>query len=631
MTRQDEATVGRPPIDGIGVVAFGDFTLDAARALLKRGKDEVRLRSQSFDVLLYLVTHRGRVVPKEELLNAIWGSVRVTDDSVVQCIKEIRAAMGDVAQQIIKTVPRRGYLFDAPVDEVRPTAQSSGGASGATRVEGAPRNRRVTIWTTALVAALVAVGLILWRTASSPAPTGDQAIAVLPFEWLDSTPAEDYLGRGMADALINRLSGLRGLSVQPTSAVLHLRPGQSVQNAAQTLGVEYVIEGHLQRVQQRLHVSAQLVAAKDGRVLWSDRYAVEGDDVFKAQAVIAEHVALALTTGLSKRDLEQLRRRDTSDHEAYVAYLTGLHFLSKRNEIALRNAITQFEQAVGRDPSFARAYSGLADAYDLLGAYGGIDPRQAFRSATDAAEKALKLDPELAEAMTALAFAEAHAKHDWKRAEQLYRNALRRAPQYATAHQWLALCLVANGRFAEAIEEARRGLRADPLSLIIHTDLGRHFYYARRFDEAVEQLKRTTELDPNFARAHQELGRAYKQTGRYALAIQEIDRAVELSGRSASSVAELAHAYALAGRGADALDLLNELQSREASGTYVSAYHYAVIFTVLGDKERAIASLEKAYEERFNWIVFANIEPEFDTLRADPRFKLLIARLGVAG
>lgn len=637
MTKQSEVTMTRPGEDRAvhppdvqaGIVAFGDFKLDATRASLKRGTEEVHLRSQSFDVLRFLVAHRGRVVAKEELLNAIWGSVRVTDDSVVQCIMEIRAALGDSAQQVIKTVPRRGYLFDASVEEERPVTPGIRSATEGSRINGESRGRRAVLWATAAVFAVLVAGVIVWRATGNPAPAVDRAIAVLPFAWLESAPADDYLGRGMADALINRFSRIRGLNVRPTSAVMRVPPETRAQDAARSLGVEYVIEGHLQRTQQRLHVSVQLVAAKDGRVVWSDSYEVEEGDVFKAQAAIAEQAALALTTHLSQRDLEQLRRPDTLDHEAYVAYLTGQHYLSKRSKVGLQNAVAQFERAVSRDPSFARAYAGLADAYDLIGAYGSVEPRKAFRAAMDAAATALKLDPDSAEAMTALAFANAHANHDWKGAEKLYRDALNRAPHYATAHQWLALCLVANGRFAEAIEEARRGLLADPLSLIIHTDLGRHFYYARRFDEAVEQLKHAIELDTNFVRAHQELGRAYKQKGLYAQAIQEIGRAVQLSDRSASAVAELAHAHALAGERAVALALLSELQSRESAGSYVSAYHYAVILAGLGDRERAIDALEKAYEERFNWIVFANVEPEFDTLRAHPRFKALIGRLGV--
>jgi DNA-binding winged helix-turn-helix (wHTH) protein/TolB-like protein/Flp pilus assembly protein TadD len=634
MTERDEHAVGTTVDAGVPLVTFGEFTLDIARASLLRGGHEIRLRRQAFDVLRYLVAHRGRVVGKDEILSAIWRNVHVTDDSLVQCVKEIRAALGDSAQQIIKTVPRRGYLFDLRAEEAVPSSAIGARAGSGSHPERAPRiGPAGLLGIAATVALLVVVSLLAWRAASQreSSVSAGHTIAVLPFRWLGSPPDEDYLGRGMANELINRLSGVRDLSVRPTSAVLQLPPDATAKDAAQVLGVEYVIEGHLQRALHRLSVSAQLVAPLDNRVLWAGQYEVDERDAFKAQVAIAERAALAITTQLPERDLRLLRRRDTSDYEAYVAYLTGQHYLSKRNEVALRQAIVQFERAVSRDPGFARAYAGLANAYDLMGAYGSTDPREAFRAATNAAATALKIDPESAEAMTALAFADAHARHDWKRAEASYRTALRLAPQYATAHQWLALCLAANGRMIEAIDEARSGLMVDPLSLIIHTDLGRHFYYARRFDDAIGQLKRTIELDPNFVRAHQELGRAYKQKGEYALAIKEIARAVDLSGRSASAVAELSNALAQAGDRSAALALLDELQSRAAGGAFISNYHLAVIFAALGDTEQAITSIEKAYDERFNWVVFANVEPEFDALRANPRFKALIARLGVGG
>jgi serine/threonine-protein kinase len=603
------------------LLSFEGFTLDLARRQLQRGSAGVRLRPQTFDVLAVLAQAPNRVVSKESLFASVWGSIRVTDDSLVQCIHELRTALGDPGPRLIRTVPRRGYMLAADVL----CRERNGGDGGRAR-------RRWIAATVATAIAVATLGAVAWRALHPPASGSPQALAVLPFRSL-GTPAEEdkILGLGIADALILKLSSVTRLVVRPTSAVLFVGPGDDARASGRRLGVDYVIEGHLQRAGDALRVTAQLLTVENGAALWSDRFEVEASDMFRVQDAIAERAAASLLRSLSRDERKLLARRDTSVAEARLAYVRGRYLWSRRTESALEASLVQFQRALDLDPRYALAASGLADAYNLLGAYGSRVPRVSFERAMTAARAALDIDETMAEAHASLAFAIAHHDHDWKRAEREYQRAIELAPGYATALQWLALCYAAQGRFEDAIATSRHATEADPLSPIVATDLGRHLYYARRYSAAIEQLRAAIDLDPTFARAHQELGRAYRQSGRPELAVAELSRAVALSERASSALAELASARAAVGdvRGAGAL--ADELERRARGGRYVSRYHFAVIAAALGEVDRAVTDLRAAYDDRFNWVVFVAVEPQFDALRSAPAFHDLVAQLRVAG
>ena len=402
-----------------------------------------------------------------------------------------------------------------------------------------------------------------WRALHVPAPERPGSLAVLPFRPLAATAEDDaILGLGIADALILKLSAVTRLVVRPTSAVVRIAPGDEARASGRRLGVDYVIEGHLQRSGQALRVTAQLLSVETGAALWSDRFEVEASDVFRVQDAIAERAAASLLRSLSRDERKLLARRDTAIPEARLAYVRGRYLWSRRTESALEASVVQFQRALDLDPRYALAASGLADAYNLLGAYGSRVPRASFERAMAAARSALDIDETVAEAHASLAFAIAHHDHDWERAEREYRRALELAPGYATALQWLALCFAAQGRFDDAIATSRRAAEADPLSPIIATDVGRHLYYARRYPAAIEQLRAAVELDPTFARAHQELGRAYRQYGLADLAVAELTRAVALSDRASAPLAELASARAAVGDARGARAIADELERR---------------------------------------------------------------------
>ena len=605
---------------------FGPFVLDVARGELRRGDEPVQLRPKTFEVLHHLAQNPGRLIGKEEFFRIVWRDVIVTEDSLVQCITELRQALGDTGRTLIKTVPRRGYLFNLQSPDSVPPPE--GAPWGALGVALSSRHRWVAA-AAVLLAAAIAFTITRKPEPSHPAPV--RSLAVLPFSTL-GTPGtvDESFGLGMADAVIIRLSGLRQIAVRPTSAVIpYAAQPVSPIRAGRDLDTDLVLEGHLQRARDRVRVTAQLIDVRAGSTLWTGTFDERFTDIFALQDALATKVVASISMSLSQQEMRQLIRRDTSNQDAYEAYLKGRYFWGKRTEKALEQSISYFEQAIAMDPRYALAYAGLADAFNLVGAYGSVAPREAFVRAKEAALQALEIDGTLAAAHASLAFAKAHADHDWAQAETEYRKAIALDPGYATGHQWYALSLVALGRFDDAIGEAREGLRADPLSLIINTDMGRHFYYARRYDESIAQLRRTIDLDSSFMRAHFELGRAYGMKGQHDLAIAELQRAAALSKRSAAALAALGAAYARAGQGAEARRILRELEDR-AKQAYVSAYHFAVIHAGLGEISAALSFLVKSYDERFNWVVFANVEPEFDGLRADPRFADLVKRLRVS-
>jgi DNA-binding winged helix-turn-helix (wHTH) protein/tetratricopeptide (TPR) repeat protein len=584
--KRDSAPPVRMASGAAALYRFGEFTLDAGRAQLNRGDSTVALRPKTFDVLACLVRNAGRTVGREELMQAVWRDVIVSDDSLVQCIVELRSALGAQGRGLIRTIHRRGYLFDAAVTE-----------------------------------------------AGGPAVPGSKAksLAVLPFQLLTAAGDEDRtLALGMADALILRLSGTGRIVVRPTSAIMRYATTPVAALAAgRELEVDWVLEGRIQRAGNRLRITAQLINPANGQTLWTDKFDEEMTNIFSVQDSIAEKAAASLVTALGMRERQGLSRRDTTSFEAYEAYLKGRFFWAKRTESDLKASIDYFGHAIRIDPGYALAHAGTANSYNVLGAYGLILARDAFKAAKEAALRALELDNRLAEAHASLAFARAHHDHDWTGAEQGYREAIELDPHYATAHQWLALAYFARGRFEAGLGESRAALSADPLSLIVNTTLGNYFYYSRQFEQAIVQLRKTMRLDPGFVRAHYELGRTYIALDRYDLAIAELERAASLSDRSAAMLAALGRAYALAGSTPEALRILDELADL-AQQRYVSAFHFAVLHVGLGNPDIALGCLERAYEERFNWLVFINVDQTFDPVRSEARFARLVRRLGVS-
>jgi Tol biopolymer transport system component/tetratricopeptide (TPR) repeat protein len=466
----------------------------------------------------------------------------------------------------------------------------------------------------------------------SAEPTaGDKTFAVLPFRTLSALTADEtdgeYLGLGLADALITRLSKIQRIAVRPTSSVArYSNPTFDPFTAGYELGVNFVLDGRIQRVAERIRVTVQLLNVRDGAAVWAEQFDENFTDVLTLQDIISAEVAEALVPQLTSDERLQLAKRGTDSAEAFEAYLRGRYYWNTFTEEGFARAITQFYRAVALDPSYAAAHTGIADYYNWLGIYGVLPPAECFAAAKEAALKAIELDSTLAEAYTALGFATACYDFDWATAEAHYRRAIELNPNYATARQWYCFHLLMIGHFNEAIAEIRQALEIDPLSSSFRQALGWSYYQARRYDESIIEHRKLIAMDSGFALGRFSFTWPLLQKGMREQAIAEARKAVELSGGSPFMLAGLGSAYARAGKKDKAHAVLRELNELSAK-RYVSPYHVAIIHCNLGDTEQALALLEQTYVNRDAWLIWLSVEPQLDPLRADPRFVDLLQRV----
>jgi adenylate cyclase len=463
---------------------------------------------------------------------------------------------------------------------------------------------------------------------TSTAEHDARRIAVLPFANVSPDRADDYFSDGMSDELISVLSKIKGLRVVARTSAMRFK-GEKV--TAGRIGLELkvgsLIEGSVRKSKNRVRISVQLVNTQSEEQLWAETYDRDLQDVFSVQTDIARQVAGALEIRLGVRETSALRQQQTQNPEAYSFYLKGRSHWNSRAENEVNRAIKYFEEAIGRDAQYALAYVGLADCHSVLGFYGYRRPSVVFPRAKELAEKALSLDDSLAEAHASLGSPLMQYYFDWKRAASELDRALELNPSYATAHMWRATHHTALGRFNDALAEVRRAIELDPLSMIILTDMGKDLYLARRYDEAIDQYKKSLQVDANFAIAHKGLAEVYVQKGMNDEAVAEIEKAIKLSGRSIFILDDLGYIYARAGKRDEAMKMLEDLD-RIAADEYVPAYCRVVFYAALGDKEKALNWLEKAYEER-SFLVYLKVDPAFDALREEQRFATIQEKMGL--
>ena len=454
------------------------------------------------------------------------------------------------------------------------------------------------------------------------------SLAILPLMNTSKDPEREYLSDGITESIINTLSQIPELRVMARSTVFRYK-GREVDplEVGRALNVSAILTGQVLQWGQSLIIKAELVDVADGSQLWGEQYDRKPGDILAIQREISREITAKLRLKLSGEQKQRLEKRHTENINAYQFYLKGRYFWNKRTEQGLKKGIEFFNQAIEEDPLYALAYVGLADSYNMLAAYNLSQPRAVLSRAKAAAESALEIDNLLAEAHTSLARVRADYDWDWPAAEQEFKRALELNPNYATAHHWYALHLMAMGHFEEATAEINRAQQIDPLSLSINASIGLPFYWSRRNDEAIEQFRRTLELDQSFALAHVLLGQAYAQKGMFDQAIAELIKARELDDTTRAR-AILGYTLAVAGRKDEAVRILGELQEL-ASQKYVSAYFRVLIHTALGERDQALEWLEKAYEERSEWLVWLKVDPKLDSLRSDPRFTSLVQRVGL--
>lgn len=569
---------------------FGPFRIEPARRLLLRDGAPLPLMPKAFDALLLLVERHGRLLEKDELMKSLWPDVIVEENNLNQKISLLRRTLGENRDEhkYIVTIPGHGYSFVAEVREVS--------------VE--PQNR------------------------GSDTQRAIRTIAVLPFRPPGVDGSDEYLGLGMADALITRLGKIRQLSVRHINTVLsYTKAERDSVHTGRELGVDLILDGSIQKAAGRIRVTVRLLSVSDGSMLWSEKFDEHLTNIFAVEDSISEQVARALMLKLTTTEKKHLTTRHTENAEAYQLYLKSRYFWNKRTAEGLKKSIEYCQQAVASDPDFALAYAGLADGYNLLNYYGGTDPRESYPKAKGAVEQALILDDTLAEAHAALGRIKMCFDWDWPAAEREFRRAIDLNPNYPSAHQWYADYLFAIEHTHEALAEMALAQQLDPVSLMISADLAWAYYYAGQYDEVISQCQKVLEMDSQFIPALWFTGWAYEQQGRHELAINALLKAVDLSGRSTKMLSELGYAFAIAGRRDEAERALNELM-RQAGERFVSPYEIALIHVGLGDMNQSFAWLERAFERRSWELIFLRIEPKLKPLTSDDRFMDLVRRIG---
>jgi DNA-binding winged helix-turn-helix (wHTH) protein/TolB-like protein/tetratricopeptide (TPR) repeat protein len=662
---------------------FGEFRLYPTENLLLRGETAVALAPKAFDILVYLVQNSGRLVKRETLMEAIWPDSFVEETNLTVNISLLRKTLDltPEGQPYIETVPRKGYRFNAEVTECEeadeskyrksnesvmpPFAGGTGTAAAAapqreiqaatspavspmaiapTSAAGPPPGSapplagagwktsatRVVFITVAMV--VIAVGLFyLWshsKARSATVSASERSIAILPFRPLNSAPEDDYLGLGMTDALITRLSTLHKIIVRPVGAVRKYATADDPVAAGRQLAVQSVLEGSVQRSADGTRVTVRLWRVPDGELMWGDTFEEKSSDMFLVEDSISQKVADKLTINLTGDEQKQFLRPFTENSEAYQLYMKGRFFSSKRTVDGVKKSIELFQQAIQADPKYALAYTGLADSYTLASSYGYsiLPPKEAMPQAEAAAAKALAIDDSLAEAHASLGYIKFTYDWDWAGAEREFKRSIALNPLYDTAHHWYSHELIALGRSDEGIAEAKKAQELSPSDTVMNEHMGWTYLMVRDYDRAIQSARKAIEMDADFLLAHRVLGMAYQYKGQNDQAIAEFERGVELTHGDPVAKAFLARSYAAAGKNEQAAQILNELL-RLSSKQYVPPTEIADTFAALGRKDEAFQWLNKAYDERAAALVYLKVAQVYDPLRSDPRFQELLTRL----
>ncbi len=478
-----------------------------------------------------------------------------------------------------------------------------------------------------VVIASAIAGLFAYRHARDTEVAID-SIAVLPFENQSGDPDSDYLADGLTDSIIYRLSQLPHLKVSPRSSVFHHKgKGEDPITIGNELRVNAVLSGRITRHGDQITISTELTDVRYNKQLWGEQYDRKLSELLATQREIAREITEKLKVKISGEEQGLANKHYTENNDAYQSYLKGRFYWNKRTRDGYSKAIEQFKEAIDKDPSFALAYAGLADCYNILSSYGLSSPNESFPLGKAAATKALELDPNLAEAHTSMAYIKYQYEWDWAGAEREFKRAIELNPNYPTAHHWYGLALTNMGRLDEAFAELKRAQELDPLSVVIMASTGWALYHVKRYDEAIAEFQKALDMDENFVRALWGIAEPYELKQDFQKSIASLEKAHQLDN-SPSVFALLAASYARANRKAEAQTILNEL-NQQMKLRYVDAYYVAEVYTALGEKEQALRSLEAAYREHSSLVIWLKFEPKFDDLRSDPRYIDLLHHVGL--
>lgn len=613
---------------------FGPYRLDPSQQSLREGNRSVSLTPKAFQTLLVLVENSGHVVEKEELLQRVWPDTFVEEATLAQNVFTLRKQLRDDRAEAlyIETVPKRGYRFVAPV-QVSGVATANSPASGAAEESARAGSRMLymstVFWVSVAGLLLVIGGWFIWEHFHRSLGARRPMIAVLPVENLTGDPNREYLSDGLTEELIAQLGALdpeRLGVIARTSSMTYKGGNEGVTQIGKELGIDYLLEGSVRGSGNSLRITMQLIRVGDQTHMWAESYNRDVDDLLKMQTEIAEAVASSIQLQLAEATHLRLAKATPVNAEAYQAYLKGRFYWNTRTREGLLTSIDYYNQGLQLDPVNARAYAGLADSYNMLAFYGFSTDLETKRKATVAAEKALELDNNLAEAHAALAYSNTFWWWEWEQAERGFLRAIELDKNYMPAHHWYALYLAIMGRQGESVEEIQRAKELDPLSPTVRAAAGLVAYLARRYDQSMSECNSALEFSSNSMSAHYVRGLTYEATGQPMQAATEFQTAFELSGGQAWDYeAALGHSYALVGRREQAQSILGTLGDRTKHGRGMF-YDQALVLVALGSKEQAIALLQQAEKGNDPGLIWLGVDPRMDDVRPDPWVKSFLQK-----
>lgn len=606
---------------------FGEFVLDESRCALFRGNTEIALRKQALDMLLLLVRHQGELLDKDLLMREIWGGTVVTENSITQCLKDIRQAIGDEDLTLIRTVPRRGYIFQMPVSTEDANDQN---AEPATHSASKLKTRVITT--------VLAFALLAWfahetffprqavesnserlavNDSTQALPTETPSVAVLPFTDMSPDPGQEYFSDGLTEELISLLAQVRGLSViSRTSAFSFKNRAMQIPTIAAQLGAEYIVEGSVRMSGDSVRITAQLIDGETDLHVWSQTYERPLEEIFAIQ----EEIATSVVAELQVKVLGNFLSQRPIAPEAYTLYLRARHFQRVGAEPDLLKALEAYQQVLAIEPGYAPAWVGISYIHTLRARAGTIPIDEGARQARTAIDKALSLDPELASAWASLAYLERTFSWDWDAADAAIDKALNLAPGNAEVLGTAASLASTLGRNQESIRLFEKAAALDPLDLASLRALGRRYLKARELDKAKATFGRILELNSEHTRAHLDLGLAYVMSGDPERGLLEMDRSVPGPTKDHYRTIAL---WAL-GRESEAQELLNQLvKTNDPANTFA----LACVFAWQGNNDQAIQWLQSAYDQRSPNLVFILGMSCFENIYDDPRFPEFLEKL----
>ena len=645
------------------VYEFGEWHLDPTERLLSRNGEPVAVGPKVFDTLLLLVERAGRLVTKDEFMGKVWQDAFVEDGTLAQNILQLRKALG--SSEVIETVSKKGYRFLVPVRVVEtPSVREHAGQSHSVQSHAVQsedeessstlaaatssgvvqsnsddkrlRDRRLWkaapwIWVTGSAVAIMAMAAgffyIHARSARASAAPSFHSIAVLPLDNLSGDPNQEYFADGMTDELITDLAQIHSLRVISRTSVMQFKHTQkSLPDIATELNVDAVVEGSVLRTGNSVRITAQLLDARQDRHLWAASYEREIANVLELQGQVAKSIADQINIKLTPAEGETLTARRPTNPEAYDALLTGKYLFNRRNASDTEKAIGYLRRSVEIDPNSAEGWAALASCYTSLGSDLGVaKPNEVLPQAQAAISKALKLDPNLAEAHTTLAWMKLWYEWDWAGAEHEFHRSLELNPNDSAAHREYSHYLQLRKRFDEAVEENKRAIDLAPLDILPSIHLAWLYGDARDGAKAIEQSKHVLEMDPSFTGAYLMLARGYELEGKWPEAMKALENAKGLYPHA--YITGVAYLYAASGNRLQAKTALAKLTDYSRDN-YVSPLDFAACYAALGDRDKAFKYLDDAYRQHSTLMITLEVNSGLDNLRSDPRFRDLERRVG---